>query len=457
MERLYDATSEQIQSWHHYTRNPTHLNHQIIILETTLIAPDLTALDQAIEYLVIRHESLRTYFVKGEDDLKQCVVPFDPKLFLPVCYDFCGLSSPDVRMQEVRDEIKRRLSDLSTAPLMCCAIFKLSKVEYQVCFMVHHIISDEWSKVILHKELGTIYELFRRGEKVDFPPLEMQLKDYAAWQRKWFKENGAAARSYWSQKLSSHTGIDAAKLRQHYDPLLSRSFGVNYDKTAYSNVDAVKGMLNAGKAAVCNSYICGEEYAALNEYCRLGRVSIGAMLNASFQLLFHTLTGKQKILLAMPVVNRFMEGTLSIIGGLGGGVYLLQPIHPDMLVSNFIREVYLEFLKSAGTLIFDHEEMELSGETLRLLTDLYVNFMNKSVTSNEKIKVLSGAEHLMLNDPEYYGISCIITEYQDGLLLQWKYNVALYTVAFVDELIQKHLLQLRLITLHPDIIISDLY
>lgn len=456
MERLYDATSEQIQSWNYYTNYPAHLNHQIIILETTLIHPDLNALDRAIECLVTRHESLRTYFVKTEDDLRQCVIPFDRRIFLPVCYDLSELSSADDRMEEIREEIKVGLSDLGKAPLMWCALFKISEEEYRICFMVHHIISDEWSKMILHKELSSFYELLRRGENVDLPPLEMQLKDYASWQRNWFRENGAAARLYWSQKLSSYTESSADRLTRHYQPLLNRSIGYDHNKEVYSTVEAIKEVLDTRSSALCNSYIYGEEYKALNDYCRTRSVSMGAVLNASFQILFHVMTGKHEILLAMPVVNRFMEGTQSIIGGLGGGVYLVQPIYPDMLASDFIKAVYLEFLKSAGILIFNHVEMKLNGNVLRLLTDLYVNFMNKSVTSKENIVISGSGQHIMLNDPEYYGISCVITEYQDGLQIQWKYNVALYTAAFVDDLIARHLKQLTLISLNPNITISNL-
>ncbi|MCX2584725.1 condensation domain-containing protein [Pedobacter sp. MR22-3] len=456
MDKLYGATSEQIQSWIYYTMYPTHINHQVIILETTLVGLDLPALNNAIEYLVIRHESLRTYFVEIEDTLKQCIVPFDRNVFMPVYFDISALHSAEDYIDEVKEETKVKLSNLSKPPLMYCTIFKITDIKYQICFMIHHIISDEWSKMILHKELGMFYELFRKGEKVDLPPLEMQLKDYASWQRSWFEENGESASNYWSEKLSSRLRPNPDKLIQHYKPLLNLSIGTHHNEKIYSSVENIKNVLDTQKSACCNSYIHGQKYMALNQYCRSEGVSIGAALNASFQILFYSMIGKSEILLTMPVVNRFLEATQSIIGGLGGGIYLMQPIQPEMQANDFIKAVYIEFLKSAGTLIFDHVEMKLDGNILRLLTDLYVNFMNKSVTSKEKIKITAKESHAILNDPEFYGISCIITEYKDGLFMQWKYNVALYSAAFVDKLIKKHLLQLDKIILNPNITINNL-
>ena len=68
---------------------------------------------------------------------------------------------------------------------------------------MHHIVSDGWSMGVLTRELGTLYDAFRRGEAIPLPPLPIQYADYAAWQRKWV--DGEVLRQqaeYWKTTLS---------------------------------------------------------------------------------------------------------------------------------------------------------------------------------------------------------------------------------------------------------------
>lgn len=455
MEELYEATREQVHSWNFHDRYAAHQNHQIITLESELIDPDLAAFDKAVEYLVVRHESLRTYFVKQQEVLKQCIIPFDRTMFLPVRYDFSKCSSAGRKMALVVEDMKRILSDLGKPPLMCCAVFKFSEDKYKFCFMIHHIISDEWSKGIIYKELSTQYELFKHGKNASLPPMRMQLKDYAKWQSNWLNENSDAARNYWSQKLSSFAEIDRDQLNRHYRPIFEYDNSQKFNKKDLTK-PKIEAILDTAKAAMSTSSIHGEEYVLINKFVRNEKFSVGAVLNASFKLLFHIIIGRNEVLLAMPVVNRFIQGTETIIGGLGGGIYLRQVISPDMTIRKFIREGYIEYLKAAGTLIFDHLEMKLDGDVLRLFTDLYVNFMNRNITSGGKLLIPSSDNHVILNDLEYYSISCIIIEYNDGLLFQWKYNTSIYSTLIVNELKKTHLLLLQLMVRNPEVAIRDL-
>ncbi|HEU4884114.1 MAG TPA: amino acid adenylation domain-containing protein, partial [Longimicrobium sp.] len=61
---------------------------------------------------------------------------------------------------------------------------------------------------VLTRELGTLYDAFRRGKENPLPPLPVQYADYAAWQRQWV--DGEVLRQqaeYWNQTLAGAPGL----------------------------------------------------------------------------------------------------------------------------------------------------------------------------------------------------------------------------------------------------------
>jgi hypothetical protein len=50
---------------------------------------------------------------------------------------------------------------------------------------LHHIVADEWSLNVLHRELGELYAAGRLGRPATLPELPIQYADFALWQREW--------------------------------------------------------------------------------------------------------------------------------------------------------------------------------------------------------------------------------------------------------------------------------
>ncbi|MDT9120939.1 condensation domain-containing protein, partial [Escherichia coli] len=56
---------------------------------------------------------------------------------------------------------------------------------------------------IFVRELGALYDAFRRGEGDPLPPLPVQYADYAAWQRRWMEGEVLAGQArYWTETLT---------------------------------------------------------------------------------------------------------------------------------------------------------------------------------------------------------------------------------------------------------------
>ncbi|HEX9939387.1 MAG TPA: amino acid adenylation domain-containing protein [Longimicrobium sp.] len=93
--------------------------------------------------------------------------------------------------------------DLEHGPLIRGRLVRLAADDHVLLLTMHHIVSDGWSMGVLTRELGTLYEAFRRGEPDPLPPLPVQYADYAAWQRRWVDGDVLQEQAeYWKRTLA---------------------------------------------------------------------------------------------------------------------------------------------------------------------------------------------------------------------------------------------------------------
>ncbi len=125
----------------------------------------------AIEILVLRHQSLACHF----KDYQDCVVaPLDVKTLIS-----------EVEIQSVeqaqQDEIKQvgQAFKLNEQPAWRVRLQEFSKNSRLVITM-HHVISDVWSVEVLTQELLSLLHAHRFGYRTELPPLSIQYSDYVA-------------------------------------------------------------------------------------------------------------------------------------------------------------------------------------------------------------------------------------------------------------------------------------
>ena len=104
--------------------------------------------------------------------------------------------SGEVKASELLDKLlQQELScgfDLARGPLFRARLYRLSDDNHHVLLLaMHHIISDGWSMGVLFRELGELYGGFCQGEEANLPALCFQYRDFARWQRRWLRGEGA--------------------------------------------------------------------------------------------------------------------------------------------------------------------------------------------------------------------------------------------------------------------------
>ncbi|MGC5568993.1 condensation domain-containing protein, partial [Streptomyces sp. FR-108] len=99
--------------------------------------------------------------------------------------------------------------DLAAGPLIRATLLRLAPAEHVLVVALHHVVFDEWSDRIFHRELMALYEAFRAGEPDPLPPLEAQYADFAVWQRQWLDGEVLDQQlSYWRERLAGAPELD---------------------------------------------------------------------------------------------------------------------------------------------------------------------------------------------------------------------------------------------------------
>ncbi|NET61735.1 MAG: non-ribosomal peptide synthetase, partial [Symploca sp. SIO2E6] len=118
---------------------------------------DEVALEQSLNQIIARHETLRTTFSSVNDRPVQVIKP-PFELGLPK-KDLSGLtpSQQKVELQQLLEKENEQQFNLEVDPPIRAQLLKLGSTEHLLQVTLHHIASDGWSMTVLTKELSAYY------------------------------------------------------------------------------------------------------------------------------------------------------------------------------------------------------------------------------------------------------------------------------------------------------------
>ena len=175
-------------------------------------ATDINKLNQAVQAVVARHESLRTTFAKDElqaDSRPAQLVKKTASAELRIL-DLSSLPEAN-REQEVKQTARyeaQRPFDLSLGPLLRLAFLRLTQSDSVLLLNTHRIVCDEYSSQVFFDELSLAYRAFANDQLPQFDELPIQYADYAEWQREWLRGNALEGElDYWKKKLGGAPSV----------------------------------------------------------------------------------------------------------------------------------------------------------------------------------------------------------------------------------------------------------
>ena len=275
----------------------------------------LSALEQSIQEIARRHESLRTCFrIEGGQPVQVVREDLDVRLNL---VDLRGLPAKNRERQArlMGYQENERAFDLEHGPLLRIVLFWLTDCQHTLLMNVHHIVSDAWSQELLLQELSQLYALFAGGHPSDLPELEIQYADYAVWQEEWLKGEAYHEQlEYWRERL--------------------RDFEVLQLPT-----DNPRPEVQSSRGAMERLSLSGQLLGALRAYAARQGVTLYMVLLAGFVALLQRYSGQREVVIGTPIANRSPAEIEGLIGFFVNTLVLRVKVGEEISYEELVKEV----------------------------------------------------------------------------------------------------------------------
>lgn len=285
---------------------------------------NVQALGDALQMLVDRHESLRTRFIERNGDPRQIIE--DIHVELPLI-DLSAFTDPEAEALIHVDKDLRQAFDLQRAPLFRASLLKLAPQRHVLLFNIHHIISDGWSLGVLTREWLTFYQALLNGQTLPLAALNIQYKDYAAWQNHYLDSPEALKhRQYWLTQLSGE--LPVLNMPTDYPRPAVQTFNgaTLHFKLSDFALQQFKTLLNARQA------------------------SLFMGLCAIVKIVLYRYTGQQDLILGTPVAGRGHSDLENQLGFYVNTLALRDNIDPEQSFAELVDQV-----NATAVAAFDHQ------------------------------------------------------------------------------------------------------
>lgn len=197
----FPLAANQRALWFLYQLQPDDMAYVITRIVRIRGVLDTGLFQQAWHRLVQRHAVLRTVFsgVEGEpvQEVREASPPF-------LSIEDASRWSQARLFQRLQQEIQQPFR-LEQGPLFRVSLFIRSPQEHILLFMVHHIVVDLWSLIVLFDELKELYSAEHTASTLKPVPSHCSYYAYIRWQADMLKSAFAEqAWAYWHQQLAGH-------------------------------------------------------------------------------------------------------------------------------------------------------------------------------------------------------------------------------------------------------------
>jgi acyl carrier protein len=398
---------------------------------------NLGALEQSLNEIVKRHESLRTTFGQVEGRPTQVIAP-SLTIKLPVI-DLRQLpaSKREVEVRRLVTAEAQLPFDLSQGPLLRGTVLRLGDAEHVGLLTMHHIVSDGWSTGILVREMVTLYGTFCAGGSSPLPALPIQYADFAHWQRQWLQGEVLETQiAYWKQQLAGAPALIDLPT-DYFRP-------------------AVQTFRGAHQSLVLPKHL-QEGFKALSR--QEGATQFMTLL-AAFKVLLCRYTGQDDLIVGTPIANRNRLETEWLIGFFVNSLVLRTDLSGNPSFRELLRRVREVCLGAYG-----HQDLPFD----RLVEELHVK---RDLTRNPLFQVMFVLHNTSLRTVElpgstlspvegdsetaHFDLTLEIADTDQGLTAAFVYNIDLFDPGTIARMLRSFQSLLEAAVADPEQRLSDL-
>ncbi|MBD1581824.1 non-ribosomal peptide synthetase/type I polyketide synthase [Pseudoalteromonas sp. S16_S37] len=378
---------------------------------------NVDALQNAFATIIERHESLRTYFVYGDDEQPEQVV-HDGQAFAVEMIDLSEISADDIE-QELKQRIEKEAQtpfDFSKDLMLRAQLLKLNEQSHVLLFTMHHIASDGWSMGVLVQELKTLYSAYSQGQNNPLAPLAIQYSDYAYWQRNWLQGEVLEQQlDYWGEQLKDLPEVHQLPLDR------------NRPKEQTFDGDLYVWLVDKGVKQ------------QLKALCQRQDATMFMVIHAAFSALLAQYSSETDIVVGSPIANREQSEVEALIGFFVNTLVLRSDLSENPTFTQLIEQ-------SKAMLLGAYKHQQVPFEQLvdklkparnlaysplfQIMLVLQNNEQGALELPDVQLEVLKQEEKITSK----YDITLNVTEVDRGLILGWEFNTNLFDRSTIESL-----------------------
>jgi amino acid adenylation domain-containing protein len=394
------------------------------------------ALEQALNELIRRHETLRTGFVSIEGRPVQRIHEAAALMLSRVDGSTLDAAGRD-------DAIARRLRDanlapfdLTTPPLIRGTLLALAPQEHVLIVVIHHLVSDGWSSGVIIRELAQLYDAFSAGRPSPLPPLEVQYVDYVVWQQSWLMGDVLRAQlDFWTQHLA---GVPVLDLPADHPRPAAQSY-----------------------AGASESFVLPPALSQqLNELSRREGATLFMTLLAAFAVLLSRYSGQDDLAVGTSIANRGHRRLEPLIGFLTNTLVMRTDLSGNPSFTELLARVRLVARDAYARQDVPFEKLVEALQPERMLSQNPLFQVAFSLLQAHRDSLRLGDLTIQQVDvpsaTSRFDLTLTMEDAREGLLGHFEYNADLFEPGTIRRMVEHFGVLLEAIAADPSMPVADL-
>ncbi|MFP5271127.1 amino acid adenylation domain-containing protein [Coleofasciculus sp.] len=395
------------------------------------------ALEQSLQTLIQRHETLRTRFQLVNEAPVQII---DPHIHFTLSIIDLDNQQIDPQSAQVQQRIQQEAKtpfNLTQAPLFRVKLLRLNPQSHILLLTLHHIISDGWSMGILIRELSSLYQAFCTGKPNPLAPLPIQYADFAIWQRDWLTGEVLDNQlSYWQKQLQGSPAL--LELPTNYPRPSQQTFRGTRQRFQL-NLELTQQLKSLSQKAEATLFMT---------------------LLAGFATLLYRYSSQSDIVIGSPIANRNRREIESLIGFFVNALALRinlegNPSFKELLAQ--VKQVALEGYAHQD-LPFEKLVEAIQPERSLSYSPIFqvVFVLQNAPLGNLELPEITLTRLEIETETAKFDLLLSMQETEQGLTGVWEYNQDLFAGETITRMSEQFQTLLAGIVAHPEQSVSQL-
>jgi len=402
-----------------------------VFLAVRLRGPlDLARLNQAVQIVGTRHDSLRMSFPTVDGRLT-VVVPDTVEIPCRVV-----TAAHEEQARALLARVGGYRFDIATGPLVRVSVIRLADDDHVLHVLAHHIITDGWSHALLLKDIAAVYTSLVTGGPLPPAPV-VRYGDVAAWQRQRLAGPvGEQDLAYWRDVLADVPALELPTDRPRPDEQNHAGFGVVVE-------------------------IDDELTEALRRLARAQRASLFMVLLSGLAVVLGQASRQEDFAIGTAVAGRLVPEVEDVIGLFVNTLAIRVDLSGSPSFATLLRRIRQRVL---GALAHQEVPFERVVQDLRVPRDLsrmpvfqvVFALQNYESTTGPWPEDVSAEWFHVASDTCLFDASLTLTDHGSGMRGWFAYRTDLFDHETVAGLARRLVAVLAAAVAHPDTPLTEL-